>query len=49
MMKNDIETNYPKELVGFKKVRVAEWDEDKGKMTLLGEAQAWEEEYRMMI
>ena len=49
LVKPDIETNYPKGLVGFKKVRIAEWDEDKGEMRLLEEAQAWEEDYRKMM
>ena len=30
-------------------MRIAEWDEDKGEMRLLEEAQAWEEDYRKMM
>ena len=48
-VKNQMQTNYPKGLVGWKGEVVAEWDEEKREMKLMGEVVAWQEEYRKMM
>ena len=48
-VKKQIQTNYWTGLVGWKEVKVAEWNEEKREMTLMGEASEWVGEYRRLM